>query len=242
MKFINENWNAFYSFLITRIVAHNWAACIRLEITSHLRMCGSMCVCMYMHYRTVCVCVCVWKESEKDRHTKRQRWSWMWRKNWSREDRETVNWETEREKWSKIKSIFLWYYTAPFCLCIEQHLLSVCGASVCDETFCAKSSAFTQTKQAHTQSRRHVKLWFEFIVWQHKLHLAEFIDFPRERSSQKAQQQRRSHHWGKMCEAKAKLIRFYFSLYTFSLFICLKMWCFVKDSCQYTHPAVTFHC
>lgn len=46
MKFINENWNAFYSFLITRIVAHNWAGCIRLEITSH-------------SYVWLCVCVCV---------------------------------------------------------------------------------------------------------------------------------------------------------------------------------------
>lgn len=65
MKFINENWNAFYSFLITRIVAHNWAGCIRLEITLHLRMCGSVCacvcVCAYALLYCMCVCVCVFK-------------------------------------------------------------------------------------------------------------------------------------------------------------------------------------
>lgn len=132
MKFINENWNAFYSFLITRIVAHNWAACIRLEITLHLCMCGSVCV--YMHYHTVCVCecLCVQKELGKDKHTKRKRRSWMWRKKWYQERTEkTVNWKTRwGEIWSNIKSIFLWYYIAPFRLYRELHLLSVSCASV----------------------------------------------------------------------------------------------------------------
>lgn len=91
MKFINENWNAFYSFLITRIVAHNWAGCIRLEITLHLRMCGSVCacvcVCAYALLYCMCVCVCVFKQktSEKDMHTKRKMWSWMWKKKWYQE-------------------------------------------------------------------------------------------------------------------------------------------------------------
>lgn len=56
----------------------------------------------------------------------------------------------DREKYEAmdyIKFIVLWCYTAPFCSCTEQHLLSVSCASVYEETFCPTSTASAQTKQ-----------------------------------------------------------------------------------------------
>lgn len=81
MKFINENWNAFYSFLITRIVAHNWAGCIRLEITSHLCMGHPPCVHVYLlHCCTVCARACTargrqtYKEKEMKLNAEKKNW------------------------------------------------------------------------------------------------------------------------------------------------------------------------
>lgn len=53
MKIINEKWNAFHSFLITRIVAHNWAG-VSLRLL-HFWACvcvcvsDALCVCIIMH-------------------------------------------------------------------------------------------------------------------------------------------------------------------------------------------------
>lgn len=78
IKIINEKWNAFYSFLITRIVAHNWASVSELRL---LHTCVGLSAGVYALIR-LCVCVrarwSAWQtrkqmEWENDRHTKR-RW------------------------------------------------------------------------------------------------------------------------------------------------------------------------
>lgn len=142
MKFINENWNAFYSFLITRIVAHNWAGCIRLEITLHLRMCGSVCacvcVCAYALLYCMCVCVCSSKRHQRKTCIQKERCEAECggKSDIKRGQRERVQWETDREKYEAMgynKSKFLWYNTAPFCSCTEQHLLSFSCGNVWEE-------------------------------------------------------------------------------------------------------------
>lgn len=104
-----------------------------------------------------------------------------------------------------VKSIFLWYYTAPLCSCTEQHLLSV-SCVWWDLLSCIFfNKQHSHKLNRHTASRRHVRLWFEFIVWQYKLDLVEFIDFPRERSWRRAQQRRQSHHWGRNVWSQSKI-------------------------------------
>lgn len=134
MKFINENWNAFYSFLITRIVAHNWAGCIRLEITSHLCMGHPPCV-------YICIFIALLHGVRARVHSERKA-------DIQREGDETECWEkkliSSEEHWGRgqnerqteiwsnglYKSIFHQYYTALCCSCREQHLLTVSHTSV----------------------------------------------------------------------------------------------------------------
>lgn len=128
MKIINEKWNAFYSFLITRIVAHNWAGVSELRL---LHTCVGLAVCVYVCLYCMCVCVCmqghVQANGVRDRQAYKEKvielaveggkkWVRMWKR---------VKWE--RAMWSKWipTTLFPWYYTAPICSCTEQHLLSV---------------------------------------------------------------------------------------------------------------------
>ena len=195
----------------------------------------------------VCVCVCVIvcaKQWEKDRHTKRKRW--VWRKTViSREDRGRREMR-HTEKYEPMDCIVcvLSGIILPPSVCAQNNIF--CQSAV--ECVMRPSVPHPLNNQhshklnRHTASKRHVELWYEFIVWQYKLDLGEFIDFPRETSWQKAQKGRRSHHGGKCVKTKQELIRFSFFFYTYFRLICLEMWSFVMNSCQHNNPAVTFHC
>ena len=98
-------------------------------------MCGSVCVYVYV---CVCiivlyVCVCVQAKDIRERRAYKEKEMKLnvEEKAVSREDRGRGSNETAREKYEAMdynKSKFLWYNTAPFCSCTEQHLLSLsCG-------------------------------------------------------------------------------------------------------------------
>lgn len=138
MKFINENWNAFYSFLITRIVAHNWAGCIRLEITSHLCMGHPPCVHVYLlHCCTVCVRACTtrgrqtYKEKEMKLNAEKKKTDIKWGAL-----RKGAKWETDRQKYEATDCINQ-FFTSIILPSVVHAENSICWQSViplCGET------------------------------------------------------------------------------------------------------------
>jgi len=84
MKFINENWNAFYSFLITRIVAPNWAGVSGRDYFTLGNVLLSLCICIYINWAYIiyiyiyilyinCCKVCMWARKSRERQLYKER-------------------------------------------------------------------------------------------------------------------------------------------------------------------------
>lgn len=176
-------------FLITRIVAHNWAGVSELRL---LHTCVDLSAGVYALIRLY---VCVHALGVRGEHASK----WSQRTTGIQREGDRAACEARggsgggwgkwwNERCGSVRRIHSYNCTYLVLYC---HHLVTNGTAIAVSHLPAslKQTAFTRTKQARAASSIQARLWFEFIVWHYKLDSVEFIDFPGEATWQSAQTQ-----------------------------------------------------